>query len=612
MTPTWVKPMTANHMQLHGLRMADAGYSLVPIAAGQKWPGEYQNGRWWHLKGWEFLALTPAPEALVENVWSNYPGCGVGIACGGHSRVIGVDIDILDPKVSRDVQRLIEDKLGTTPLVRVGKAPKVLLVFRCTEKMSKLSYQPIEVLADGQQFVAYGVHPDTGLPYQWPVESPTETTVDSLPVVTPEQVEAAVKAAFELIPEELRARRLQSSDSGQHATSSETATATPAAIGEALGNIPNPDLPWGDYKRVLMATFAASGGSEEAYFDFLAWSRRSGKHSDEATRREWTSCRSSPPRSLGFGTLHYLATQNGWVPAAGLAFNIAKDVSDVDISGFDAMPFAEVAPSIPITSKIRRVTVQEKPVAHPGGDQPVSGASVELTPSEAVESSTNEMIAQIFPPIEPISHVTERIVVEQIQVASDVVTTLSPVEAPRGFQLTDEEIEHGTLPKEFIDQFPQEWLYTSSLIGQMAAWVESACPISHRVFALMASFTAFASLVGRQYKTASDLRPNLACIIIAGTGSGKEGPRNAITKLFLAADAPWIAGRRHMLAADRAPEPFFGGLDNLPRSRWTSTTPAIRFTAGSNCRCSTPTTTPTASCQSTSMTYRAVSRSWCF
>ena len=87
MTPTWVKPMTANHMRLHGLRMADAGYSLVPIAAGQKWPGEYQDGKWWHLKCWEFLALTPAPLPLVENVWSNYPGCGVGIACGGHSRV---------------------------------------------------------------------------------------------------------------------------------------------------------------------------------------------------------------------------------------------------------------------------------------------------------------------------------------------------------------------------------------------------------------------------------------------------------------------------------------------------------------------------------------------
>ena len=73
----------APFMRLHGLRMADAGYSLVPIAAGQKWPGEYQNGKWWNLKGWEFLALTKTPEALIDNVWSNYPGCGVGIACGG-------------------------------------------------------------------------------------------------------------------------------------------------------------------------------------------------------------------------------------------------------------------------------------------------------------------------------------------------------------------------------------------------------------------------------------------------------------------------------------------------------------------------------------------------
>ena len=538
--------MTANHMRLHGLRMADAGYSLVPIAAGQKWPGEYQDGKWWHLKGWEFLALTPAPLPLVENVWSNYPGCGVGIACGGHSRVIGVDIDILDAEISGNIRRMIEEKLGTTPLVRVGKAPKVLLVYRTTEKMEKLSFQPIEVLASGQQFVAYGVHPDTGLSYTWPIEAPDDTIVDSLPLVTPQQVKEAVEAAYATIPEELKPKRLSSAPvDGERASSSETASATPEAIREALAHIPNPDIPWDEWKRVLMATYASSGGDEGAYFEFLTWSRRSTKHDDGSARREWTGCRSSPPRSVGFGTLHYLATQNGWVPSAGLVFNTAKDVSDVDISGFDAWPLAEPAqPSIPITLEIQRVTVQEKFVVPPGGDQAVSLASVELAPLEAIESSTNEMIAQIVPPIEPINFVTERIVVEHIQVASDVITTLSPVEAPSGFQLTDEEIEHGTLPKEFIDQFPQEWLYTSSLIGQMAAWVESACPISHRVFALMASFTAFASLVGRQYKTASDLRPNLACIIIAGTGSGKEGPRNAITKLFLAADAARYIGPR--------------------------------------------------------------------
>lgn len=330
--------MDNDFMRLHGARMADAGYSLVPIAAGQKWPGEYQNGKWWHLKGWEFLALTPAPLPLVENVWSNYPGCGVGIACGGHSRVIGVDIDILDADVAMTVRASVIARLGETPLIRVGKRPKALLVYRCSEKMSKLSYQPIEVLADGQQFVAYGVHPDTGLPYTWEQETPDETPVESLQLVTPAQVEEAIKEAFALIPEEMRAKRLRSSDGGQHTPSGDSAKATPEAIREALQHIPSPDLPWDDWKRVLMATFASSGGDESAYFDFLEWSRKSQKHNDGAARREWTSCRSSPPRSLGFGTLHYLAKEHGWVPSAGLAFNVDKVVDDVDISFMDSMP----------------------------------------------------------------------------------------------------------------------------------------------------------------------------------------------------------------------------------------------------------------------------------
>lgn len=328
-------------MRLHGARMADNGYAIVPIAAAKKFPGEFQNGRWWPLKGWEMMAVTGTPEPLID-IWANYPGCGVGIACGGKTGVIGVDVDILDPVVANAVRNLIEARLGVTPLVRVGKAPKVLLVYRTTEPMEKLSYQPIEVLASGQQFVAYGVHPDTGLPYHWPDENPTDTPLDALPLVSPAQVEAAVQEAYTLVPEELRPKRLLSSDNGQdtghHVPSSDSAKATPEAIREALLHIPNPDLPWDDWKRVLMATFAASHGDEAAYFDFLEWSRKSTKHNDTATRKEWTSCRASPPRSLGFGTLYYMARQHGWMPSAGLVFNVDKLVDDVDISGFENMP----------------------------------------------------------------------------------------------------------------------------------------------------------------------------------------------------------------------------------------------------------------------------------
>jgi len=474
--------MENNFMRLHGARMADNGYAIVPLAAGQKWPGEFENGRWWPRKGWEIIAQTGTPEPLID-IWANYPGCGVGIVCGGKTGVIGVDIDVLDAEIAGAVRQSIEGMLGVTPLVRVGKAPKVLLVYRTTEPMEKLSYQPIEVLATGQQFVAYGVHPDTGLPYSWPEENPTDTPLDAIPLVTPAQVEAAVRVAFELIPEEMRAKRFQDSgqDKGQHVPSGDTARAMPEAIREALAHIPNPDVSWDDWKRVLMATFAASHGDEDAYFDFLDWSRKSRKNNDTVTRKEWTSCRASPPRSLGFGTLHYLATQHGWVPSAGLVFNTSKDVSDVDISGFDAMPFAEV----------------------------------------------------------PIKQPTDQL--QQISEVTEATFGLDETALPPGAQ---EQAQHGALPKEFVDQFPQEWLFTSSLIGQMATWIESASPISHRVFALMAAFTAFGAIVGRQYRTESGIRPNIACIIVAGTGSGKEGPRNAVSRLLMAAEADRYIGPR--------------------------------------------------------------------
>ena len=41
-------------MRRFGTKVADAGYSIVPIASGEKWPGEYSNGRYWPMKGWSF------------------------------------------------------------------------------------------------------------------------------------------------------------------------------------------------------------------------------------------------------------------------------------------------------------------------------------------------------------------------------------------------------------------------------------------------------------------------------------------------------------------------------------------------------------------------------
>src|SRR5262249_18268793 len=68
-----------------------------------------------------------------------------------------------------DVGCLVEQMLGATPLVRIGRAPKRLLVYRAAQPLLKLATPPlflpdstkvqVEILGLGQQFVADGTHP---------------------------------------------------------------------------------------------------------------------------------------------------------------------------------------------------------------------------------------------------------------------------------------------------------------------------------------------------------------------------------------------------------------------------------------------------------------------
>ncbi len=541
-------------MRLSGARMADNGWPILPIAASQKFPGEYYSGTWVPMSNWQQYAHIRAPEVLI-NIWANWPGSGVGIACGGKFGVVAIDIDVLDAEISGNIRRMIEADLGETPLIRVGKEPKCMLVYRLTEPMDKIALHPLEVLGTGQQFVAYGTHPATGKPYRWIRENPTDTTLDSIPVVTPADVDRAVRKAHAFLPEELKAKTLspvrETGITRSH-TAQNAPLATPEAIREALRHIPNPDLSWDDWKRVLMATWAASGGA--AFLDFAEWSYSSKKHDHKATVAEWNSCGRSPPTKLGFGTLYHLAKQHGWKPPHDLAFNEDKDVSNMDLSGFDAMPITPAAeevqlPAVPSFPSIPRPvgsyrTVRDALQAAAADERAKILSRAGL--SETTFTDTNGDVVNTLTPttsdVTDVNAYVENALQTVIEGVDDA--NLFAFEEPKELQLTREEIENGTIPRAFAEKFPQEWLYTSSMIGRIAKWVDDRCPISHRIFSLMASFTFFATIVGRQYRTTTGLRPNLACIMIAGTGSGKEGPRNAIVKLMHEIDAMNLSGPR--------------------------------------------------------------------
>jgi len=338
-----------NYFQLHGERLADNGYSVIPIKPGTKKPGQWTGTKWVDMSGWS----KPANEYDI-GVWKNWPSAGVGVLCG---EVVAVDIDVLDQDVVYRVLAIIDAVLGQSHVIRVGKKPKMLVLYRTDKPFKKIKMGPLEVLADGQQFVAYATHPDTGLPYTWPADSILDVPVHHLPTVTEEQVREAIRQAYDMIPAEMKPAKLLTSSEAYTPPVTSELKGTMEALVSAMDYIDNPSLSWDDWNRVGMALYAASEGS--AFSLFNDFSAKSNKYDPKDTQSRWDSYRRSPPRSIGAGTVYKLAMDNGWSPPYDIALNDYKRIDNFDFG--DLLSQAAVEPPPPATEDIeKRISISEE------------------------------------------------------------------------------------------------------------------------------------------------------------------------------------------------------------------------------------------------------------
>ncbi|MGI9502046.1 MAG: VapE domain-containing protein, partial [Geminicoccaceae bacterium] len=67
--------------------------------------------------------------------------------------------------------------------------------------------------------------------------------------------------------------------------------------------LPNQDLDWDDWNRLMMALWASSGGSEDGREIARVWSSKSTKHDDAAFDKRWDHFSTSPPTDLSAGTI---------------------------------------------------------------------------------------------------------------------------------------------------------------------------------------------------------------------------------------------------------------------------------------------------------------------
>jgi bifunctional DNA primase/polymerase-like protein len=180
------------------LQLRKAGYHPLPC-----------EGKAPPLTGWQNKFESSADEIrLWDKTWHLAHNTGVLAKF-----TPGLDLDIMDVAAAEALETLAREHFEERGhfLVRTGLPPKRLIPLRTDEPFPKLvrvfiapngHEHKIEVLGEGQQWIAHGIHPTTGLPYAWYGGELESTAREDLPYVRREDMEKFLDDAARLLVED--------------------------------------------------------------------------------------------------------------------------------------------------------------------------------------------------------------------------------------------------------------------------------------------------------------------------------------------------------------------------------------------------------------------------
>ena len=289
------------------LRLKDRGYQIVPIRKGEKGP---------HEPGWQTADYTD--EQIRGFAERGYANGNIGI---NTRDTPAVDIDVYDEAVSVEMGEWVMERFGAT-CVRIGRAPKRLLLFRTDEPFRKMycTYSDgkqdhkVEILGAGQQFVAYGIHPETNNPYTWiSFDEPLELDASDLPLLDHGTAQEIIEQ-FGVICERAGWTRISSSLGGKVQRGSEddfTSYKVPLNVSEdtvisTLEMLPNEDLHYDEWLEVGFALHHQYQGGHRGLELWHEWGQQSSKYSAAETNYKYSSMGHGPDTAT-FATLMYKA-----------------------------------------------------------------------------------------------------------------------------------------------------------------------------------------------------------------------------------------------------------------------------------------------------------------
>jgi AAA domain/Bifunctional DNA primase/polymerase, N-terminal len=159
------------------------------------------------LKGWQKKTDANAVEIeLWEKVYPYATNTGILTQL-----TPTLDIDITNPEAAEAIEALARERFEERGfvLIRTGQAPKRAILLRTNTPFKKITGkviapngdtdQKIELLADGQQVVVFGAHPETGKPYSWFGGEPSSIKHEELPYVSEDEAKQIVADAVALL-----------------------------------------------------------------------------------------------------------------------------------------------------------------------------------------------------------------------------------------------------------------------------------------------------------------------------------------------------------------------------------------------------------------------------
>lgn len=307
-----------------GARVFSNGYQIIPIPLGGKGP---------KLADW--VNAFPRTVDELRAMQATHPHDGIGIIA---TWTPAIDIDVLDERLALAMEQFIRDNLDDAP-IRIGMAPKRLMMFRTESPFAKVTsaswvdpfdavtedgkpkIQRIEVLGQGQQYVAYHIHPKTGKPYTWPDDwqEPLEVPAVDLPVLTEAHARVVCREFDRLAAAHGWERKGDAHEGNSASDADALAVAAPppesdeevARVKAALEHI-SADCSRDDYLAVLAALKWTGWLAAEEIA--LEWAERSPeKFNEEHFARDWKSFKQDRgARTVTLGSLYKLAKDGGW------------------------------------------------------------------------------------------------------------------------------------------------------------------------------------------------------------------------------------------------------------------------------------------------------------